>query len=1031
MGFMEGFALNYNSLAIIEGIILWLITLLTFSTIKQKSPSVKWFLGIMGLGVIFLSGYVFSQGYYVQSPYSRLIILGFIPFQHWATLGFFLHFPSKTHPRLTLGLLSFFFLLISVVVSFVFYKALNADMIYDFSGHFYEYNMPEVFKLYGLTVLLTTLTVQGVSIWRWYSLPSGQKRGYGWFSLAIFLGYTISAVLNLLNKTGVIDRGSYITFFSLMTTFAIFILLVAFINHTEDRTTFLFKIIGASLTTFLVIFGFVTLVILKEKELSYDENKSKEWKSLIQSPDESKDLVFIQRFDPEDGLSFSYQKSGYEPVGRTATFLRKLYLWKKISESNDDIYEDLPGALMEDEVLSFYWKYLFHKSPINDRESLLKEIPNVNRTFYLLYNKLKEIPEDSFETKFLVFLDKERSKMMGADQILENSIENKTMNGKELKAYVMSFFTPIYVHGERSYGLSRDGSLKLIYFYFIGNDGSFYQMGYNYESYRMLIHRSSILLFYLVIFGTILFVAGIPIFLSRALIKPLGKLLVNVGEVRKGNLNVKTPIKVFDEIGYLSQAFNTMVDSIRESERKLKEYAEKLEEKVDERTKELAVTLSEVELLKEQQDGDYFLTTLLLKPFGVQQNSTAKIKLDFFVKQKKEFTFRSRKYQIGGDICLSNRIKLKGQNYIVFLNADAMGKSMQGAGGILVLGSVFQSIIQRTMSYPAHSEISPEKWIKLAFKEMHKIFETFDGSMLISVVFGLVEENNGLVYYINAEHPWLILYRDGVASFIEEKSYFRKLGHAGLKGDLIISTFQLVPGDLLIIGSDGKDDLVIEKTDFARQINEDELLFLKRVEESKGDLAAIYEAIRSRYELIDDFSLLSLHFPEQEVLSWEIERDVLALLQNSKSMIKRSRDFTLVIRNLEKGYEDFQREKRIFELLTWCYIKMQMFKEAAILARDFLKHNDANTETLFRASYCFKKNRDFEEAIELSERVKLREPQNHRNLMHLGDLYAYTKNFRKARKSIQKALLLDPGNEKALQLLDRIESLALAETDSK
>ena len=90
-------------------------------------------------------------------------------------------------------------------------------------------------------------------------------------------------------------------------------------------------------------------------------------------------------------------------------------------------------------------------------------------------------------------------------------------------------------------------------------------------------------------------------------------------------------------------------------------------------------------------------------------------------------------------MCIAQPIMLRGKKYTNYLNADAMGKSMQGAGGVLVLGAVFQSIIQRTNNIVGQNEVSPEVWIKNAFKELHKIFESFEGSMLISLIFGLIE----------------------------------------------------------------------------------------------------------------------------------------------------------------------------------------------------------------------------------------------------------------------------------------------------
>jgi hypothetical protein len=46
-------------------------------------------------------------------------------------------------------------------------------------------------------------------------------------------------------------------------------------------------------------------------------------------------------------------------------------------------------------------------------------------------------------------------------------------------------------------------------------------------------------------------------------------------------------------------------------------------------------------------------------------------------KQKKEFEFRGKKMEIGGDINIVDQIRIAGKDYLVFINADAMGKSIQ------------------------------------------------------------------------------------------------------------------------------------------------------------------------------------------------------------------------------------------------------------------------------------------------------------------------------------------------------------------
>jgi hypothetical protein len=133
---------------------------------------------------------------------------------------------------------------------------------------------------------------------------------------------------------------------------------------------------------------------------------------------------------------------------------------------------------------------------------------------------------------------------------------------------------------------------------------------------------------------------------------------------------------------------------------------EEMEDKVKIRTKELTEALNVVQELKNQQDVDYYLTSLLINPLGGNLASGEKFKIEFFTKQKKEFYLKNKKYEIGGDINISRSIQLRDKKYTVFLNGDAMGKSSQGAGGVIVLGTAFDVIIQRANEQKKQS-VSP------------------------------------------------------------------------------------------------------------------------------------------------------------------------------------------------------------------------------------------------------------------------------------------------------------------------------------
>ncbi|XDD44874.1 SpoIIE family protein phosphatase [Leptospira sp. WS39.C2] len=308
-----------------------------------------------------------------------------------------------------------------------------------------------------------------------------------------------------------------------------------------------------------------------------------------------------------------------------------------------------------------------------------------------------------------------------------------------------------------------------------------------------------------------------------------------------------------------------------------------LEKKVTDRTDALNESLNQLQILKEKQDGDYFLTSLLIQPLARIENKIPELVIESYVNQKKKFQFRGKDGEIGGDICIVGSIQLESGEFTVFANADAMGKSIQGAGGALVLGVVFQAVLSRAKSSYTKKR-PPELWLKDLYVELQSVFESFDGSMLSSVVLGMVGKN-GYLYYINAEHPWSILYRDGVASFIETELSMRKLGFPKNNHFFQIKTFSLLDGDTLLIGSDGRDDIGLFSENGERIINEDETLVLRFVERSEGNLKALVQEIEENGEVTDDISFLKISYRsenQKRFISEEIRSKYISIQTEAK-----------------------------------------------------------------------------------------------------------------------------------------------------
>ncbi len=437
-----------------------------------------------------------------------------------------------------------------------------------------------------------------------------------------------------------------------------------------------------------------------------------------------------------------------------------------------------------------------------------------------------------------------------------------------------------------------------------------------------------------------------------------------------------------------------------------------LERKVKERTEELSKTLRDVQDLKFQQDGDYFLTSLLIKPLMVNQVKSDSITVDFYIKQKKSFEFKGKTVEIGGDICIANNISLRGRKYCIFINGDAMGKSIQGAGGALVLGVVFRSVITRTQQEPM--DILPEIWLKNCFVELQNVFVSFDGSMLISIMMGLIEEETGMMYFINAEHPFTVLYRDQVASFIEEELNLHKIGMVGLDGKLKVQNFHLLPGDSIIIGSDGRDDVLMgTDTNNQRQINEDETKFLKHVENGKGDLKKINESILSEGKLTDDFTLLKVHYLPKNILIKDNQFNELYQSALSAFEGKKSSEF------LASANEVFEKDPRnpiILKKLIKFYFDNKDLESSEKYLDLYTKYHPEDSTYFFLYSYIQKLNKKYENAIKYGEALRLRESGNIKNLINLSDTYRLNNKMERAKKILAEALAIDGNHKKALEL---------------
>lgn len=1025
--------------------------------IKQKSPYTLALAKTSLYQGFFYSGYFISAMiYHPAAADHRLLTVGFIYPALIYFLQFIFLFPENTWPRVQKGFLYVQWIIGLSLLGIFYYITRTADYKFHFTGHYWDYDAEFISKIVAYFIMLYILLSPIVGIVKIikYRKEKKYRNALILYIITMMIGTIAPGALNTLSRDGVVPRGVFLNVLVISVVTMLFILTVLYINVTEDRTTFMAKIIGITLVTFLFLMQGLAYITLGDKEKEFDALRVEHTEKAIISKIYNPDMVYLYKYNlnnsdhdylylrddyfngsEKDKVYFEYllpdleNTSFYEKIKNYNGLDFKEYVEKELEHTSEFF------VAYKISVLEFIKNY--NKDPVLLKDDLIKYFDKLNQLTFVHYNRISFIHNETFRSELVKYLNKTPKEFQPFAEVIKLLLKNNQNDDpKLLKQKIYEYLAPLRPHKIRTYRSSKDGFTHYVsYVEYDAKKNIIYEGGFRYLDYRLFIHKSALqqTIIFLIIFSvvTILY----PLFFKGSLIKPLDELLDGVKNVNKGDLTVKVPVYVQDEIGYLATSFNKMVVSIREAKEQLQDYANNLEEKVKERTAELNASLQEIRQLKQKQDGDYYLTSLLLNPLMLNLNKSKNVLTDFIVRQYKEFEFRGKTSRIGGDICVVGNLRLgkskdNYKRYIVAMNGDAMGKSTQGAGGALVMGVVMNAIMARSARGDRVLDISPQEWLTEIHEEIHKVFSAFNGSMCISCVIDVIDEETGMMYYFNAEHPFQILYRNGKASFIEEELKLRKLGLES-EYPFEVQTLQLEPGDIVIAGSDGRDDIEIEKSDEGiRVINEDEYLILKVVEEANGDLQKIFDGIQKNGHLTDDISLLRIAYlpvkaeekvsePLEKASKIESKKDVL-IAEDKQQKVQKMNVIVLDEENpdeiiqeveIEEASADDDLTELDFNGLVKKGNELIKLKQEEEALKYFLKAYEINSDDLElnkNIAYLTYKLKDYERAKDLIEKYLSLDPSVDDFWLYLSIYYKKKGNLNKALETIERAYDLSP-----------------------
>lgn len=1010
----------------------------------------------LGIGFFILGffeiGYFLAAFYYHPlAAYHRWLTGGLIlpAITHFAQ--FFIRYPSNYNKKIGTWLLYSQHVLSFFVACAFIYLTYISEKIYHFTAHHWDFNALASSRYLAFSIAFySVIAFIIVPIWR--IITDKDKKRFAIFLFAV--GFMIAAfypnIANVLSRDGVMERSTYMTSTLIFFIAAFSVVAIVFINNSTERTTFMVKIVGITLFTICLIMQALVYISNQDKEAEYDSLHLVNSERVLESGRTNDEVQYILRYDEKSGelVTTDYDSKYGLDVSLVKVDLQNTLIYEEIAGLKEDNFrENLKNILdSSPEYFAGYkdaiFKFVKDNSSLKSKElkaAVLAQADRLNKDAFVNTNKLQGIRPESFCEDGRSYLEKNKELESFKTGILKNldgcKWKGKEVSGKELKAEILKYFSYFKPAQTRHYRRSVDGMGHHVAFMkYLPAKKQVVELGFSYKKYREFMHPTSVK--QTIILLAVIFVVLVlfPLFFKSSLVNPLNNLLSGVEKVNKGDLDVVVPVKVRDEIGFLADSFNSMVSSIKQARRELQDYAENLEEKVKERTQEVQEKMEEVQRLKVQQDGDYFLTSLLAKPLFYNANKSKLVSTEFILKQKKQFEFRGKHSDLGGDICVTGNLRLgtpdSYKRYTMAMNGDAMGKSMQGAGGALVMGVVMNSIMARSAANNRILDKTPTEWLSEVYQEIHSVFKSFNGSMVISATIFLIEEETGKCFYFNAEHPFTVLYRDGKASFLEEGLQLRKLG-LDSEFDFQIRTFELKKGDVLILGSDGRDDIDLTPEETVRTINEDENLFLRNVEKGKGNLEDIEVEIRKYGELTDDLSMLKVEFQLEkkkdeldEMFTGgdriEVALNPDAIYEDAKQLYKNGK-VEQALELLKTGYTHDTANQKINKLLGLLSFKGKDYTTAIEVLDNYLKTDPGLHEYWFYLSIANKKVGKYDHALQASLKLKDIQPDNLSNLINLSDIYRLMDQFDLAEEVANQIMHLDPGNQNGERLLKLIE----------
>lgn len=422
------------------------------------------------------------------------------------------------------------------------------------------------------------------------------------FTLILLIPLALAFLTNVSNTYAAITL-LFPILFSIGILFTVFLFSLNYLSAQPERTSFIVKISGAVLTSVLAVFGVISWLVTP---------------------------AYAERYTTSV-VNLDHRTLHFSPDGNGGYVVSEIpFHW------NEDL-----GQLVD---LSTYWtrdfdfEFPFFGKPYQKLTISHYGAIGMRSDFmwFWFQNHFTEIPA---LFPLLVDLDEHRHPQGGVYLLQESG-----------RAIVTWYNMPSHVHPEQHYTfqatLFTDGSFDFTYnglpemkFYADGRPwATVWAIGIKpdgtppgtadftnlpmqvdpqgalqdeYRSFRIYLHKFLLPIAIAILASSLFFLAGTSLILNYGLARPLNSLLKGVQSFNKGQRDIAIPIQSNDEIGFLTESFNQVGGE-------LNSLIQSLEQRVSERTRELAATNQQ---LRSEMDARLAAQELVLQ----QQRAVAKL----------------------------------------------------------------------------------------------------------------------------------------------------------------------------------------------------------------------------------------------------------------------------------------------------------------------------------------------------------------------------------------------------------------------